>query len=116
MLENNLPYVLIFILLTLSIYGLLLNKDYFKKLICLAIMQSSIIIFYILLAYVNKGKSPFLNYDQIVNPLPHVLMLTAIVVGLAILSVGLVLVLRLKEEFSTIDEKEIENLMLENNK
>jgi multicomponent Na+:H+ antiporter subunit C len=104
---NNLPYILCFLLFVISLYGILANPNYYKKLISLALLQSSVIIFYILFAYSFNAKSPFSSTGVVVNPLPHVLMLTAIVVGLAVLSVGLALLIRLKEEFNTADEDQI---------
>lgn len=110
-LSKNLPYILTFILFAISLYGLIISKNYFKKLVCLSLLQSSVIIFYILVAYIKGSKAPFLNGSLTVNPLPHVLMLTAIVVGLAILSVGLSLTLRLKEEFHSIEEDEVTDIL-----
>jgi multicomponent Na+:H+ antiporter subunit C len=86
-------------------FGLLLiilHKTYFRKLIALAFFQNGVIIIFILAAYNQHKSTPFIEkIDQgleIVNPLPHVLMLTAIVVGVAVLSVGLSLAIKLKKE------------------
>lgn len=70
-------------------------------------MQVSVIILFIFFSYIKGASSPFIGSNEIVNPLPHVLMLTAIVVGLALLSVGLSLLMRMKEEFSVVDEDDM---------
>ncbi|MEQ9115580.1 MAG: cation:proton antiporter subunit C [Rickettsiales bacterium] len=97
-------YFLCFTIFATSVVGLVVNRSYFKKLLCLSLLQNSVIIFYILIAYIFKGNSPFLYYKLTVNPLPHVLMLTAIVVGIAVLAVGLSLVAKLKESYGSVDE------------
>ena len=104
---NIIPYILTFLLLSISFYGLASSKNYFKRLISLGLMQVSVIILFILFSYSKGSSAPFIGVQNMVNPLPHVLMLTAIVVGLALLSVGLSLVLRLREEFSSINEANI---------
>jgi len=107
-------YFLCFTLFITGAFGIAVNKSYFKKLLCLSLMQSAVIIFYVLISYVSKSNSPFLNHKAIVNPLPHVLMLTAIVVGVAILSVGLSMAIKLKDVYNTTDEEEINSKVKDN--
>ena len=81
-----------------------------KKLVGLSIFQTSVFLFYITLGRVSGGTAPILTDapDTLYsNPLPHVLILTAIVVGVATTALGLALILRIKEAFGSIEEDEI---------
>ena len=76
------------------------EKPQLKKLVGMSVLQAAVLLFYISLAYVKDGVAPILSNDNFlyVNPLPHVLMLTAIVVGVATLSLGLALVVLINKE------------------
>ncbi len=112
--DYNLIYFVALLVLAAGIYIMITSDNYLKKLMGLAIFQSSVLIFYIALGKISSGiipinicangaKCPYLFS----SPLPHVLMLTAIVVGFATLSVGLALVLRIKDEYDSTLESEI---------
>ncbi|MDA7845384.1 cation:proton antiporter subunit C [Rickettsiales bacterium] len=104
-------YLVISLLLSIGFYGLIASTNLVKKLISLSVMQTSIILLYITLGYrgpnavipVAKGTS--LIYT---NPLPQVLMLTAIVVGLTVTTVGLALIIKLNKRFNSLDSKTID--------
>ncbi|MCY4065129.1 MAG: cation:proton antiporter subunit C, partial [Rhodospirillaceae bacterium] len=83
-----------------------------KKLIGLNIFQSAVFLFYISVGKVRGGTAPIVEegITSYSNPLPHVLILTAIVVGVATVSLGLALVVRLKEAYGTIEEDEINEM------
>lgn len=102
-------YVVSIILMMAGFYGVINGGNLVKKLIGLTIFQISVLLLYISLGYVKGARFPILKegVSSYVNPLPHVLMLTAIVVGLATLALGLALVVRIKEEYGTIEEDEI---------
>ena len=76
----------------------------------LNVFQTSVFLLYISIGKVQGGTAPILDdrFDTYTNPLPSVLILTAIVVGVATTSVGLALVVRIKEEYGTIEENEIQ--------
>ena len=85
-----------------------------KKIVGLNIFQTSVFMFYISIGKVSGGTAPIypidLNVDPSVaysNPLPHVLILTAIVVGIATTALGLALIVRIREEFDTIEEDDL---------
>ena len=85
-----------------------------KKVVGLNIFQVSVFMFYISIGKVTGGTPPILPIDLQVdpdvvysNPLPHVLILTAIVVGVATTSLALALIVRIREEYGTIEEDEI---------
>lgn len=105
-------YFLTFLLLALGLAGIVVCKNYMKKLICMNIMQVAVIFFFLCLGQKNGGTIPvamesLLDAGQYVNPLPHGLMLTAIVVSLGTTGVGLALLLRIKEKYGSIEEDKI---------
>ena len=87
-----------------------------KKLVGLALFQTSVYILYISPGKILNGTAPILadGYSIYSSPLPHVLILTAIVVGIATLALGLSLVIRVNEEFGTIEEDELFDSELNN--
>lgn len=80
-----------------------------KKLVGLAIVQSSVYLLYIAPGKLLGGTAPIVapGFSVYSNPLPHVLILTAIVVGVATLALGLALVVRIREAYDSVDEDEI---------
>ena len=83
-----------------------------KKLICMNIMQVAVIFFFLCLGQKDGGTIPvalsgMIKASHYVNPLPHGLMLTAIVVSLGTTGVGLALLLRIKEKYGSIEEDKI---------
>ena len=80
-----------------------------KKLVGLSIFQSSVYLLYIVPGKLVGGTVPIVGAGFTVysNPLPHVLILTAIVVGVATLAVGLALVVRIREAYGTVEEDEL---------
>lgn len=103
-------YWVVIILMMLGFYIVISHGNLVKKLIGLSIFQTSVFILYISMGKVTGGTAPILDPDYTVfsNPLPHVLILTAIVVGIATTAVGLALVVRIKEAYGTIEESEIQ--------
>ncbi len=105
-------YFLTILLLTLGLYGIVVCKNYMKKLICMNIMQVAVIFFFLCFAQKQGGTIPvametIVHADDYINPLPHGLMLTAIVVSLGTTGVGLALLTRIKEKYGSIEEKDI---------
>lgn len=105
-------YMLTIVLLAIGIYGMIVCSNYMKKLMCMNIMQVSIIFFF--LTFGQKDGATILvtmnnlfSADAYINPVPHALMLTAIVVSLGITGVGLALLMRIKDIYGTIEEKDI---------
>lgn len=102
---------LIFIALMMSGFYLLLSaRNLVKKVIGLNLFQTSVFVFYISTGVVEGGAVPIEaeGVDLYSNPLPHVLILTAIVVGVASTALGLALILRIKDEYGTIEEDEVD--------
>ena len=109
-------YWVAIILILIGFYAMIAKDNLIKKIIGLSIFQTAIFLFYISLADIGpiiKGTAPIVSEEMIhkgyvyVNPLPHVLILTAIVVAVATTAVALGLVIRMYEEYGTIEESEI---------
>ncbi|MEP7706655.1 cation:proton antiporter subunit C [Paraglaciecola sp. 25GB23A] len=99
------------IILTVGLYAVINKNNLIKKLIGLSIFQSAVFLMYITMDKVEGGTAPIIQEGvegQIFsNPLPQVLILTAIVVGVSTLALGLALVVRINECYGTIEENEI---------
>ena len=103
-------YIIVIILMMTGLYIVIARTNLIKKLIGLSIFQTSVFLFYISLGKVAGGTAPILDGNPgtlYSNPLPHVLILTAIVVGVATTALGLALILRINEAFGSIEEDEI---------
>ena len=102
-------YVVIFLMMA-GLFVVISRQNLVKKLVGLSIFQTSVFLFYITLGKMAGGTAPILIDDPTAvysNPLPHVLILTAIVVGVATTALGLALVLRINEAFGSIEEDEL---------
>ncbi len=116
---SNWNFIAVIILMMSGLYIVISNQNFIKKLVGLSIFQSSVFIFYISLGKVSSGTAPILTgiQDTIYsNPLPHVLILTAIVVGVATNALGLALVVRINEAFKSIEEKTLLSLKIEDSR
>ena len=106
-------YWAVIFLMMVGFYTLIARGNLIKKIIGLNIFQTSVFILYITMGKITGGTAPiFIEGGRDVvysNPIPHVLILTAIVVGVATSAVGLSLVIRIKEAYGTIEEAEIED-------
>lgn len=105
-------YVLTMILFFLGVYGIATCGNYMKKLICMNIMQVAVIFFFLCLGQKLGGTIPVtlsdvVQAEEYINPLPHALMLTAIVVSLGTTGVGLALLMRIKDKYGTMEEENI---------
>ena len=102
-------YWLIIILMMLGLYIVVSRGNLVKKIVGLNIFQTSVFLLYISLGKVSGGTAPILTGKPEIfsNPLPHVLILTAIVVGIATTALGLALVVRIRESYGTIEEDDI---------
>lgn len=107
---NYFNFYIFFFLLFLSLLGIFYKKNLFAKLICLSLFQTNIILFFLSIGFNKNFKIPlfsseFLESQNVLideslmfeNPLPHVLMLTAIVVGLATFALGLSILLKIQQ-------------------
>ena len=113
-------HVAIVALFITGLYILIARDNLVKKMMGLNIFQSAVILFYVSMGKVEGGTAPIvpapLEHGEHIlysNPIPHVLMLTAIVVGVATTALGLSLVVRIQEAYGTTEEDEIVAIELE---
>lgn len=101
-------WITIFLMVS-GLYIVVARGNMVKKLVGLSLFQTSVYLLYISAGKILGGTPPILSeeYSVYSNPLPHVLILTAIVVGVATLALGLALVVRINEAYGTIEEDEI---------
>lgn len=110
-------YVVVIVLMMMGLYTVISRDNLVKKIMGLNIFQVSVIMFYVSLGKVDGGTAPIFEAAHgdhaadaemlFSNPLPHVLMLTAIVVGIATTALGLALVVRIQEAYGTVEEDEL---------
>ena len=105
-------YWVAIILMMIGLYVVIAKSNLIKKIIGLNIFQVSVILLYVSMGKVKGGTAPIIGEGEQVysNPLPHVLMLTAIVVGVATTALALSLVVRIHEAYGTIEEDEIRDM------
>jgi len=103
-------YWIVIFLMMAGLYIVIARANLIKKMVGLSIFQASVFVFYLTMGKVSGGTAPIvIDGDPVYsNPLPHVLILTAIVVGVATLALGLALIVRIKESYGTIEEDDIE--------
>jgi len=111
-------YIAAVILILIGTFAMISVKNLVHKIIGMVLLQMGVILYFVSVAAKEKAKIPIipealrhdhgsLDVSQFANPLPHALMLTAIVVGVATLGVALVLVIALYRSYQTLEENEI---------
>ncbi len=107
------PYFATMILFLIGLFGLFFKQNLIKKLIGMNIMQAAVILFFIVHSYKWGASVPIRTTElgnlatQYVNPIPHALMLTAIVVSVATTGVALSLIIKIYQKYQCLDETEI---------
>lgn len=109
-LEHYNYWVVVFLMMT-GFYIVISSSNLVKKIVGLNIFQVSVFMLYITMGKITDGTAPivFEGATHYSNPLPHVLILTAIVVGVAVTAVGLSLIIRIKRAYGTVEENELAN-------
>ena len=105
-------YSLVLILMFLGMFGMIIANNYMKKMMAMNVMQVAVILFFLCFAQKTGGMIPILNGittdpNLYINPLPHALMLTAIVVSLGTTGVAIALLMRIKETYGSVEEDDI---------
>ena len=102
-------YWIVIILMMTGFYVVIAQGNLIKKVVGLNIFQTSVFILYISMGKVRDGAPPILTegIETYSNPLPHVLILTAIVVGVATTALALSLIVRINEAYGSIEEDDI---------
>jgi multicomponent Na+:H+ antiporter subunit C len=117
-LVSKINYWVYIILMMIGLYGVIIKKNIIKKIIGLSILQTAVILFFVsigakkdatipIIAHTHASDHTAVSAVNFINPLPHVLMLTAIVVAVATLGVALSLSVKLYKEYNTLEEDEI---------
>ena len=111
---GHLNYWLFIFLMMTGLYIVISRGNLIKKIVGLNIFQTSVFMFYIAIGKVSGGTAPIFPLKMKIdpntvysNPLPHVLILTAIVVGVATTSLGLALIVRIREAYGSIEDEDI---------
>ena len=104
-----LNYGIVVALMMTGLYVVIATNNFVKKIIGLNIFQTSVFVLYISIGKVSGGTAPILTGEPEVysNPLPHVLILTAIVVGVATTALGLAIIIRIRTAFGTVDDYDV---------
>lgn len=102
-------WVVIFLMMS-GFYIVMSSRNLIKKMVGLSLFQTSVFILYITMGKISGGTAPILAGPGTIysNPLPHVLILTAIVVGVATTALGMGLIIRIQETYGTIEEDDIQ--------
>ncbi|MDR9382268.1 MAG: cation:proton antiporter subunit C [Natronomonas sp.] len=111
-LSTRYAYVTVVLLLAIGLYMMIASPNLVKKVIGLNLFQSAIFLFFIAMAYVDGGSVPVVPSDggavgEYASPLPQVIVLTAIVVGVSLTAVALALIVRLYAAYGTLNEETI---------
>ncbi len=103
-------YWIVVFLMMAGLYVVIARGNLVKKIVGLNVFQASVFLLYITMGKVDGGTAPILaeGFTTYSNPLPHVLILTAIVVGVATTALGLALVVRIQEAYGSIEEDELD--------
>jgi multicomponent Na+:H+ antiporter subunit C len=108
---SHYPYYIVFLLLNIGLYTVIARDNLVKKVLGLNLFQVAVILFYVSMGKIDGGTAPIVvegaSETIYSNALPHVLMLTAIVVGVATTAVALALTVRIQEAYGTIEEDKI---------
>ncbi|MEX2382086.1 MAG: cation:proton antiporter subunit C [Opitutales bacterium] len=114
LLHDYYAYWAIMILLVVGLYGMLFKENLMKKVIGMIIFQNSIILFFVTAAFKWDATVPVVHPDfptadaaNYLNPLPHTLMLTAIVVGVATVGVAFAILISIYRNYGTMEEQEL---------
>ena len=102
-------YLAVVLLMVTGLYVVMVNSNLVKKVLGLNIFQTSVFVLYISLGKIDGGTAPILaaEFSRYANPLPHVLILTAIVVGVATTALALSLVVRIHRSFGSVEEDDL---------
>lgn len=104
-------YIFLIVLILIGMYGMMMKENLMKKVLGMSIVQTSVILFWVLTAFKDGATVPVKAYDisvhhpeNYMSPLPHTLMLTAIVVAVVTLGVAFALIVALYKRYHTLDE------------
>jgi multicomponent Na+:H+ antiporter subunit C len=117
-LVSRINYWVFIALMMIGLYGIIVKKNIMKKIIGMSILQTAIILFFVsigakwdatipIIEHAHESRQTMIEASHFINPLPPVLMLTAIVVAVATLGVALSLTIKIYRRYNTLEEDEI---------
>jgi len=112
-------YATVFVLLSIGLYMMIASPNLVKKVIGMNLFQTAVFLFFVATAYVEGGGSPVVPTEAtpgelaVASPLPHVIVLTAIVVGISLTAVGLALIIRIYTEYGTMNEETLREVRID---
>lgn len=112
---DHINYVGAACLFVIGLYTVLTHPNLLKKVIGINIMETSVFLFIVSIAYISDGRAPILSLDastsgadlRYVNPLPHALILTGIVVAVSLTAYALTLLIKIRKTYGTLEMDEI---------
>ena len=109
-------FIAVALLLAIGLYITMASGNFIKKIVGLNIFQTAVFIYFISMGKVSEGSAPILKAGITLfsNPLPHVLILTAIVVSVATTTLALSLVVRIQKAFGSIEEDDVASHIQDN--
>ena len=115
---TNMHYIVLFgviVLLVIGLFGALTKRNLIKIMVALGLVDSGVNLFFITIGYINGKTAPIfskpgLTPQQMVDPVPQALVLTAIVIGVAVLALGLSIVIRVYEHYGTLNVSKIKKM------
>lgn len=116
---NHYDYFMMVLLMAIGLYAMLAKRNLVKKLVGMSIFQTGIFLFFIEGARKSAATVPIIDSQvgtdaaSYINPLPHVLILTGIVVGISLTGVALSFLIKIYRKFGTLDDREIMERMKE---
>jgi multicomponent Na+:H+ antiporter subunit C len=112
LIEGYYAYFFLVLLFSIGLYGMMMKQNLMKKIMGMSIVQATVILFWIVSAYKENAMVTVMdkrlgleNPDLYLNPLPHTLMLTAIVVAVVTLGVSFALIISIYRNYQTLDEE-----------
>lgn len=112
--QDYYAFIFLALLFTIGLYGMMVKQNLVKKALGMAIVQATVIMFWIVSAYKDGAGIPILderygveNPEMYINPLPHAMMLTAVVVAIITFGLSLALIIAIYREYNTLHEPEL---------
>lgn len=114
LLTTHYNYIAVVLFVGIGLYSVIENSNLVKKVIGMNIFQVGIFLFFVTSGYVDGAHPPIVGHGSgpYASPLPHVLILTAIVVGVSLTAVALALIVRIYNEYGTLDEDLVKEVQL----
>lgn len=115
LLVSHHTYLAAMVVISIGLYGVIASPNLVKKIVALNVFQVGIFLFFISSGYVMDGAPAVAGHgaDTMVSPLPHVLILTAIVVGVSLTAVALALIVRIYAEYGSLEEDVIREVRID---